>query len=844
MNDGSLSAGKIDETLQAVFDAMREGIIVADAETREFVYTNSAMCRMLGYSEKELLALTPADLHPPDLASFVEARFAAVVAREIEAVNGIPMLRKDGATFSSDISASPVTIHGRDCIIGVITDITGREEAEQKLRESEEYLRLALFASGQGTWDHDVEAGTTVVSAEFASMLGYEHAGFHENMSSISQRLHPQDRERVFAAYEAYLRGDLPRYQEEFRLRTSSGAWKWILSTGMIVGRDAEGRPLRMIGTHIDIDWRKEAEAKLRESEERYRRLHDSMADAFVEVDMTGRIVDSNRAYRDMLGYTAEELSQLTSVDLTPEGWHDFEARIVAEQILPLERSDVYEKEYRRKDGAVFPVELRTFLLKDRSGAAAGMWAIVRDISERQRLVRELVIKEQAMASAISGIAMAGMDAKLIYANEAWLRMHGYDAAGQVLGTTFSGHLADSAEVTAALDIYRAQGWWSGELLRRRRDGSLFPAAVAANMVFNAAGEPICMMASCQDITERKRAEELVRDSEARLREAQQIAQVGSWELDLVENRLLWSDEVFRIFEIDKEAFGAAYEAFLKLVHPEDRENVDTAYRRSLEVREPYEITHRLVMQDGRVKHVRERGRSDYGVDGQPVRSVGTVQDITALQDAEGRIRAQLREKEVLLREIHHRVKNNLQIVSSLLHLQSAASKDPGVVKLFEDSRRRVNTMASVHDILYQSPDLDRVAIPSYIEKLVSALRATHAQLGPDIQVVTQVSVPYLDLQCAVPCGLIVSELTTNAFKYAFERREKGTILILLRETAPGQLRLTVQDDGCGMPKDTSGATEGFGLHLVRLLAGQIGGSLEISSGPGTELSVTFPARR
>jgi two-component sensor histidine kinase len=218
------------------------------------------------------------------------------------------------------------------------------------------------------------------------------------------------------------------------------------------------------------------------------------------------------------------------------------------------------------------------------------------------------------------------------------------------------------------------------------------------------------------------------------------------------------------------------------------------------------------------------------------------MQDITQQKAVEDRIHAQLREKEVLLREVHHRVKNNLQIVSSLLHLQSAASQDPGVAKLFEDSRRRVQAMASVHDILYQSPDLGHVAIAPYFEKLVSALRATHLQIGRDIQVLTQVSVPHLDLQSAAPCGLIVSELVTNAFKYAFEGRESGTVRVMLHEAAPGQLRLTVQDDGRGMPEDASQATEGFGLRLVRLLAEQIGGTLEISSGPGTELSVSFPA--
>jgi two-component system, cell cycle sensor histidine kinase and response regulator CckA len=124
----------------------------------------------------------------------------------------------------------------------------------------------------------------------------------------------------------------------------------------------------------------------LRESEAKYRRLHESMNDAFVSVEMSGRILDSNQAYRHMLGYTAVELAQLSYLDLTPEKWHATETRIVQEQILKQGFSDVYEKEYRRKDGTVFPVELRTFLLTDDQGKPVAMWAIVRDLSERKRL--------------------------------------------------------------------------------------------------------------------------------------------------------------------------------------------------------------------------------------------------------------------------------------------------------------------------------------------------------------------------------------------------------------------------------------------------------------------------
>jgi PAS domain S-box-containing protein len=135
----------------------------------------------------------------------------------------------------------------------------------------------------------------------------------------------------------------------------------------------------------LDMTEHKRAEEALRESDARYRHLHESMIDAFVSVSMDGRILDFNRTYQTMLGYSAEELRTLTYTDITPSHWHAFEARLVAEQILPHGHSDVYEKEYRRKDGVVFPVELRTSVLRDASDQPAEMWAIVRDITQRKQ---------------------------------------------------------------------------------------------------------------------------------------------------------------------------------------------------------------------------------------------------------------------------------------------------------------------------------------------------------------------------------------------------------------------------------------------------------------------------
>ncbi|MFA5192798.1 MAG: PAS domain S-box protein [Verrucomicrobiia bacterium] len=156
-----------------------------------------------------------------------------------------------------------------------------------------------------------------------------------------------------------------------------------------------------------DITERKQAEDALRGSEIRYRRLHESMTDAFVRVSMDGWIQESNRAYQEMLGYSDEELRRFTYVDLTPERWHAFQAEIIEKQVLRRGFSDVYQKEYRRKDGTVFTVELRTFLLRDEQGAPNGMWAMVRDITERKQVEMALMEQQQRLRSLAAELAVA-----------------------------------------------------------------------------------------------------------------------------------------------------------------------------------------------------------------------------------------------------------------------------------------------------------------------------------------------------------------------------------------------------------------------------------------------------
>ena len=229
---------------------------------------------------------------------------------------------------------------------------------------------------------------------------------------------------------------------------------------------------------------------------------------------------------------------------------------------------------------------------------------------------------------------------------------------------------------------------------------------------------------------------------------------------------------------------------------------------------------------------------------GQVIGLVGVAHDFTERKRAEEALKASLHEKEVLLREVHHRVKNNLQIVSSLLNLQSRQITDPAMLDVFASTRDRVRAMASVHEQLYENDNFAEISLPMQIGSLTRMLTRAHATGGAGIQPVLQLDPVTVDLNTAVPLSLIASELITNALKYAFAGRPDGKLAIGLH--ADGEWHeLSVADDGPGLPADLDPATSRtLGLRLVRDLARQIRGELEMkSTASGTCITVRWPAR-
>ena len=218
----------------------------------------------------------------------------------------------------------------------------------------------------------------------------------------------------------------------------------------------------------------------------------------------------------------------------------------------------------------------------------------------------------------------------------------------------------------------------------------------------------------------------------------------------------------------------------------------------------------------------------------------GAVVDITALKIAENKIKASLNDKEVLLKEVHHRVKNNMQIISSLLNLQIQYVADEEAVNVLKESQNRVKSMAMIHEKLYMSNDLAQINFVNYIESLVSNLFYSYNINNGHIKPLLEIDEISLNMETAIPCGLIISELVSNSLKYAFPNGKQGELLVSLK-SEDNNYKLIVRDNGIGLPEDLElDNAKTLGLRLVHILTGQIDGEITINNESGTEFIIAF----
>ncbi len=608
-------------------------------------------------------------------------------------------------------------------LFGALQDITETKSVRRELEAVSERLQLATLAARIGVWDWDVAKDRLQWDDRALQIFGLRREDFAPVVRQWRELVHPDDANRFQAELHSALGGP-GGFHSEFRIRRTDGVVRHVRCDG-IVQRDATGRPIRMLGTHLDITESREAaerlrqsERALRESEERFRSAFESAGIGMALISPEGRWLRGNRTLGTMLGLADNELVGRNVLELThPEDVAQDEAlsRAVLDGNL---RTFQRSKRFFGAQGKVIWTLVTMALVRDAEGQPLHFVGLFEDITQRRETERRV----KTLNDQLRGILQFTPSLVMLF-----------DRDGRYL--------------IASRSVELALGKSAAEIVGKRIEDVL-PA--------DAAGEF------------RQRLD-----------------------------RLAANQRPYTVEEIRRDGVGE--HTYLSTLFP-------------------------LLDPEGR-----------------HIASGMVATDITEQRQARQVAEDALREKEILLQEIHHRVKNNLQIISSLLQMEARSVTDPVARKSFEECQGRVQAMALIHERLYRTGDLSRIDLHAYFGSLAGQIIRSFGRVPGSVLAEVEVSVGPVGIETAVPCGLIVAELVTNAMKHAFPGAQRGRLEIRLRP-AERHWELLVSDNGVGPAEAGEAKADSLGLKLIQALARQLRGEVAVETSRGMEVKVRFPA--
>jgi PAS domain S-box-containing protein len=364
-------------------------------------------------------------------------------------------------------------------------------------------------------------------------------------------------------------------------------------------------------------------------------------------------------------------------------------------------------------------------------------------------------------------------------------------------------------------------------------------------LILNEANQIVEIQGVGRDITALKEAEEKLRIlSEERLQLALEAFGDGLWDWNIEKGETYFSPQILNLLGFESDELNHKVESWKALIHAQDKTRILKILEDHLEGKSPhYNAEYQIRTKSGQWKWIASYGKVVIrDQNNKPLRMIGVHRDIDLSKQIEMEISQSLEEKKTLLKEIHHRVKNNLQVICSLLSLQSHIVEEQSVKALLQETQGRVKSMALVHEKLYRTESLSRINMADHVHDLLADLRSSFGRKSENIDIDIKISPEhFLNIDIAVPFGLIVNELVSNAFKYAFESTKVGKIWVQAGLAENQKLFLNIRDNGIGLPDDFDiENTKTLGLILVQDLTDQLDGTLTIENSCGASFSITL----
>ena len=494
---------------------------------------------------------------------------------------------------------------------------------------------------------------------------------------------------------------------------------------------------------------------------------------------------------------------------------------------------------------------------RDKEGQIIGIIGFAVDITERKQAEEALLQEQQFSKSVLDSLPgifylYTYPEHRLVLWNKQHETLLGYTAEEMKDRFAMDWHLPEVKDaVLKATEEVMEKGHSSVESSLLAKDGHLVPFFLTG-VRFEAQGR-LYYMGIGTDITERKRAEEAVGAKRRQLTDIIEFLPDATLAIDKEGRVIIWNKAIEEMTGIPAEEiigkgnyvytipfYGEARPQLMDLVFA-DHEEIAVRYPKI--TREGDTLMAEVfcsALYDNKGAWVIAKASPLHDQSGNIVGAIESIRDITESKQAEETLKTALREKETLLREIHHRVKNNLQIISSLLKLQARYIGDEKMEEIFRECQDRITAMASVHSLLYRSQNFAEINFGEYVRETAGELFRTYKTGTAAISLIVHADNVMLPIDTAVPCGLIINELITNSLKYAFPELKKGEITIEMNRTEEG-VRLLFEDNGIGFPKDIHfNNTETFGLKLVHMLVKQLDGSIEQDTNNGTRYVIMF----
>jgi PAS domain S-box-containing protein len=704
------------------------------------------------------------------------------------------------------------------------------------LREEAASLLAALVKSSD-----DAIIGMTLSGTVQSWNAGAEHVFGYSPQEiigrSISSLCPPDRLDEVPAMLSQIAHGEHVRNVETIQRKKQGHRIDVSLTVSPV--KDVAGAVVAASAIARDITQRKRIEAALRESEARFHMMADTAPVMVWMAEPESGCTFVNKRWLDFTGRTMEQESGYGWFN----GMHPQDhARCRAIYRTAIVQKQPFTMEYRlRRADGTYRWLLDTGVPRfEADGTLSGHIGSCIDLTERKMAEQMLQEMNTALANAMPGIARLDQDGGYLAINDLYAGALGYEPS-ELIGRNWSRTISceDQPKANAAYQLMLDEGKGEFEAVGVRKDGSTFWKQVLMVKILDRDGEHVGHYCFMRDISDRKRSEAALRESEARFHMMADTAPVMVWMSGLDAGCVFFNKRwlEFTGRTLEEESGQGWFEG----VHPHDQQRCRDTYRAAQTQGQPFTMEYRLRRADGVYRWILDTGVPRFEPDGVISGYIGSCIDLTERKEMEDELRKTIKERESLLREVHHRVKNNLQVISSLLNLQMASIKDPQIVQLFRECQIRISSIALLHEALHRSNDLSHINMAEYARTLTGHLFRSYGVNDETIGLTLSVKDMAFDVDTAMTCGLIIDELVSNCLKHAFIDGRSGHIGIDLWAHDDGTYTLRVSDDGVGIPKDgTLTNQDSLGLELVGLMAEKLDGTLHLQSGQGTEWQIHF----